>query len=141
VKPPKTGIVDWCWQFRHWMCSSVALEDMTEAPMTMPGTRTSLAIVIESRLRIETSSASEWRSSWWSGRSTLASCGKTIRWVHLLRADSNCGYDISVDHIGLRDVGFAHEGDDLCRLRGKLVGELFVEVDEIVDVDIAVILL
>lgn len=68
----------------------MALEDMTEAPMTIPGTRTSLEMVRELRSRIEVTWALEWRRSWWSGRLTLASCGWTIRWVHRFSADSNC---------------------------------------------------
>lgn len=59
--------------------------------MTIPGTRTSREIVRESRLRMETSSALECRSSWWSGRSILGSFGKTIRCVQRFRAASNRG--------------------------------------------------
>lgn len=62
-------------QVRHWIWISVALDDMTEAPITMPGTLTSLDMVRESKLRIETSSALEWRRSWCSGSLTLGSWG------------------------------------------------------------------
>src|SRR3569833_1473431 len=89
VKPPRTGTpFSWA-QFRHWITSSVALEDITDAQMTMPGTRTRLEMVSESKFRMETSSAVECRRSWCGGRSILASWGKTIRRVQFRRAFSN----------------------------------------------------
>ncbi len=72
------------------MWTAVALDDMTEAPMTIPGTLTSLEMVRESRLRMDTSSALEWSSSWCSGSLTLGSWGWTILWVHRFKAASNC---------------------------------------------------
>jgi hypothetical protein len=95
------------------MWSSVALEDMTEAPMTIPGTLTSLEMVSELRSRIEVTWALEWRRSWWSGRLTLASCGWTIRWVHRFRADSNwSGSQIWV-HGSIVEGGGYYQGDDI----------------------------
>lgn len=71
------------------MWSAVAFEDKTEAPITIPGTRTSLEIVSASRFRIEISPAEEWRSSWCSGMTTSLSEGYTMRWVHFFNALSN----------------------------------------------------
>lgn len=71
------------------MKSVVALEDMTDAPMTIPGTLTSLEIVTESRFRMGVFSASEWRRSWWVGMSSFFSWGKRMRVEHFLSASSN----------------------------------------------------
>ncbi len=48
-------------------------------------------MLVASRSRIDICETEEWRSSWCSGRAvSLAFCeGKTIRWVHCLRAASN----------------------------------------------------
>lgn len=76
----------------------MAFEDKTDAPITIPGTRTNLDIVRASRFRIEISPAEEWRRSWCSGITISFSEGKTMRWVHFFNALSNYNLvNISVD--------------------------------------------
>lgn len=40
--PPATGIILVCRQERHMICTDTAREASVEAPITIPGTRTSL---------------------------------------------------------------------------------------------------
>jgi hypothetical protein len=49
------------------MASAVDLDESVEAPMMMPGMRTSWETLVAVRSRIESSEAFEWRSSWCSG--------------------------------------------------------------------------
>lgn len=68
ANPPCTGRTFVWWQLRHWICKAVAFDDRTDAPITMPGTLTSLEIVRASKLRMDMSTESECRRSWCCGR-------------------------------------------------------------------------
>lgn len=91
--PPLTARVSECWQFLHCMCSAVAFEESVEAPITIPGIRTRWEMLVASRSRMDIWETEEWRRSWCSGNCRVLAFweGKTIRWVHSLRAASNYG--------------------------------------------------
>lgn len=85
----------------------MAFEDNTDAPMTMPGTRTSREMVRASRFRIDISPAEEWRRSWCSGRATSFVDGYTILCVHFFRAASNYS---SISSMALQVILFFTSG-------------------------------
>ena len=57
--PPFTGNIFVERQFRHCIFSAVAFDDSTDAPITIPGTRTSRDMARASKSRIEISEAVE----------------------------------------------------------------------------------
>jgi len=98
-KPPKTGMFFVCRQCRHMMCNVVAFDERVDAPITIPGIRTSLDIKLALRSRIGVRFALECRRTWHSGKELEAlDPTMTMRRPHSFTAASNCGSRISCEY-------------------------------------------
>lgn len=74
--------------------------------------------------------ALEWRMSWHSGKEReLSAPGKNMRLAQSLMAISNCR--VLVIFHGVVWEGWSYDRDDVGRLNGEFMGQLFVEGNQV----------
>lgn len=108
------------------MHNSVAFEDIVDAPIIIPGIRTSFEMCDASRSRMEMRLDVEWRMTWNCGKWTSGLPPRRIIYRPHSRTAASNWYRIRTGTVIY--VGYAaYERKYFSGLVGKLVCELFVE--------------